>query len=65
MLVLSTLINFLSVINEGSYLEKTKDIGDPYGYSVNSLNMEDLATRYKVTRHFQLSCAFNEFLYGG
>ena len=32
----------LSISDKQRYLEKTEEIGDPYGYSLNALSQDDL-----------------------
>ena len=50
----------LSISDKRRYLEKTKDIGDPYGYSVNSLDMKDLPAirSHDIFNYLVLSTSF-------
>ena len=56
----SKYFNKLSISDKRRYLEKTKDIGDPYGYSLNSLNSEDLPAimSHDIFNYLVLSTSF-------
>ena len=56
----SKYFNRLSISDKRRYLEKTKEIGDPYGYSLNSVESEDFPDirSHDIFNYLVLSTSF-------